>query len=192
MTVVDLDGPDLDWQEHAISGSDLPTRMVMLHANAETSTRTVLVDFPPGWKRDAVGHQPAGEEMVILTGSLSISGTTAPAGSYLLVEPRATRSATSVAGSTRALVWFSGPGGGWADGRDVDAGSITTVPVDLGLSRRATKRMPGSVSVHIDLPEMTYPCDVDVLWTEDGSWAHVPYGKLVPALPGPVVIRHWS
>lgn len=192
MTVVDLDGADLDWQEHTISGSDQPARMAMLHANAETNTRTVLVEFPPGWKRDAVGHQPAGEEMVILSGALSISGTTASEGSYLLVEPRATRSATSVADGTRALVWFSGPGGGWADGRDVDSGAISTAPVDLGLSRAPSKRMPGSVSVHVDLPELTYPHDVDVLWTDQGRWAHVPYGEVVPALDGQVVIRHWS
>ena len=189
---VDLDAADLDWREHIISGSDKPARMVMLNANSETNTRTVLVEFPPGWKRDAVGHQPAGEEMVILSGALSISGKTAPAGSYMLVEPRATRSATSVEDGTRALVWFSGPGGGWADGRDVEAGAISVAPVDLGLFRAPTKRMPGSISVHHDLAAQVYPNDVDVLWTEQRRWAHVPYGQVVPALSGKVVLRHWS
>ncbi len=100
MTVVDLASGDLAWMEHNISGSDKPARMVMLHADAESNTRTVMVEFPPGWVRDAVGHQPAGEEMVILSGALSISGQTAAAGDYLLVEPRATRSATSVEDGT--------------------------------------------------------------------------------------------
>ena len=66
LTPTDLDGADLEWREHQISGSEKPARMVLLHADAERQTRTVMVEFPPGWKRDAVGHQPAGEEMVIL------------------------------------------------------------------------------------------------------------------------------
>ena len=52
--------------------------------------------------------------------------------------------------------------------------------------------MPGSVSVHDDLAEQTFPTDVDVLWTEHRRWAHVPSGELVPALPGPAVVRHWG
>jgi hypothetical protein len=191
MTTTDLNG-DLSWLEHTISGSDKPARMVMLHASAERNTRTVLVEFPPSWTRDAVGHQPAGEEMVILTGSLSISGETAPAGSYLLVEPRATRSATSVEDGTRALVWFSGAGGGWTDGASDDAGAISAAPVDLDLSRAPSERMPGSVSVHEDLSEQTFPTDVDVLWPDRGRWAHIPSGDLVPALTGTAVVRHWS
>ena len=151
-----------------------------------------MVEFPPSWKRDAVGHQPAGEEMVILSGALSISGETAPAGAYLLVEPRATRSATSVEDGTRALVWFSGPGGGWTDGADVDAGAISTAPVDAGLSRAPSDRMSGSVSVHDNLAEQTFPTDVDVLWTDHQEWAHVLSGELVPAKSGQAVIRHWG
>lgn len=187
MTTTDLDAADLDWREHNISGSDRPARMVMLHADPERQTRTVLVEFPPAWKRDAVGHQPAGEEMVILSGTLSISGVTARAGSYLLVEPRATRSATSVEDGTRALVWFSGPGGGWTDGPAGDGGSISTSPVSVELSRVPDDRMPGMVTVHDDLPEQVFPIDVDVLWTDHRRWAHVPSGEPVPALSGQAV-----
>lgn len=191
MTTTDLNG-ELNWLEHTISGSDKPARMVMLHASAERNTRTVLVEFPPAWTRDAVGHQPAGEEMVILAGALSISGQTAPKGSYLLVEPLATRSATSVEDGTRAVVWFSGPGGGWTDGASDDAGAISTAAVEVGLSRAPSDRMPGSVSVHEDLSEQTFPTDVDVLWPDHSRWAHVASGDLVPALTGTAVVRHWS
>ena len=52
--------------------------------------------------------------------------------------------------------------------------------------------MPGSVSVHDDLPEQTFTTDVDVLWTSPRRWAHVPSGELVPAIPGPAVVRHWA
>jgi hypothetical protein len=191
MITADLDATDLDWRDHQISGSDKPARMVLLHADAERNTRTVMVEFPPSWKRDAVGHQPAGEEMVILSGALSISGQTAAAGGYLLVEPRATRSATSVLDGTRALVWFSGPGGGWADGMNGDPGAILTAPVSTRLSRVPSGRMPGSVSVYDDLAEQTFPSDVDVLWTDHRQWAYVPSGEPVPARSGQAVVRHW-
>ena len=78
--ITDLDSPDLTWIEHHIAGSDDPARLAMLHADAARQTRTVLVQFPPGWRRDAVGHQPAGEEMVILSGALSMSWVTAAQG----------------------------------------------------------------------------------------------------------------
>ena len=191
MTTTDLNG-ELSWLEHNISGSDKPARMVMLHADAERNTRTVMVEFPPGWVRDAVGHQPAGEEMVILAGALSISGQTASAGEFLLVEPRATRSATSVEDGTRALVFFSGPGGGWTDGADADPGEISVRTAESALLRGPSDRMPGSVEVYEDLAGRTFPTDVGVVWTESGEWAHVPAGTEVPLRRGRAVVRVWS
>jgi hypothetical protein len=192
MTTIDLDGSDLQWAEHNIAGSDQPAKLVMLHADAERQTRTVLVQFPPGWKRDAVGHQPAGEEMVILTGALSISGVTAGLGDYLVVEPRATRSATSVADDTRALVWFSGPGGGWTDGSAADAGTAAVAPLAAGEQRGAHAELVGTVTVHDELAEQAFDADADVLWTETHEWAHVPAGTTVPARPGQAVVHHWG
>jgi len=188
----DLDGADLEWREHAISGSDKPARMVLLHADAERQTRTVMVAFPPGWKRDAVGHQPAGEEMVILDGALSISGSTAAVGDFLVIEPRATRSATSAADDTRALVWFSGPGGGWTDGPAADAGTLGAAPLAVGTQRGPVDELVGTVSVHDELSEQAFEADVDVLWTEDRHWVHVPAGSTVPARPGRAVVHHWG
>ena len=80
MSTTDLNAPDLSWLTHAIAGSEQAADMVMLRADAERQTRTVLVRFPDGWRRDAVGHQPAGEDMVLLSGALSISGLTAGGG----------------------------------------------------------------------------------------------------------------
>ena len=155
----------------------------MLHADAERQTRTVLVQFPPGWQRDAVGHQPAGEEMVILDGALSMSGVTAGPGDYLVVEPRATRSATSVTDGTRALVWFSGPGGGWTDGPAADAGTATVAPLAAGEQRGPHAELVGTVTVHDELSEQAFEADVDVLWTEARQWAHVPAGTTSPRTP---------
>jgi len=192
MTTTDLDGADLVWLEHNIAGSDQPAKLVMLHADAERQTRTVLVRFPPGWKRDAVGHQPAGEEMVILDGALSMSGVTAGLGDYLVVEPRATRSATSVADGTQALVWFSGAGGGWTDGAAADAGTATVAPLAAGEQRGPHDELVGTVTVHDELAEQAFDADVDVLWTEARQWAHLPAGTTVPAYPGRAVVHHWD
>lgn len=192
LNAVDLNAADLTWIEHAIAGSDQPAKLAMLHADADRGTRTVLVAFPPGWRRDAVGHQPAGEEMVILSGALSISGQTAHAGDFLVVEPRATRSATSVRDDTRALIWFSGPGGGWADGEAEDAGAARAATLEPGEQRGPHDELVGTVVVYDDLPEETFPVDVDVLWTADDTWAHVPSGELVPGRPGRAVVRRWG
>ncbi|MCD4524404.1 hypothetical protein [Nocardioides sp. cx-173] len=192
MTVLDLDAPDLEWREHQIAGAEKPARMVLLHADAERGTRTVMVQFPDGWRRDAVGHQPAGEEMVLLSGALSISGHTAALGDLLVVEPRATRSATSVADGTRALVWFSGPGGGWTDGPAADAGTARVAPLAVGEQRAAHDELVGTLSVHDDLPEQSFDADVDVLWLDERSWLHAPAGTTVPARPGRAVVRHYG
>jgi hypothetical protein len=189
---IDLTGADLAWLEHNIAGSDQPAKLVMLHADPARETRTVLVEFPPGWKRDAVGHQPAGEEMVILEGALTISGVTAGLGDYLVVEPRATRSATSVADGTRALIWFSGPGGGWTDGPAADAGTATVAPLAVGEQRGQHAELVGTVTVHDELAEQAFDADVDVLWTEDRHWLHAPAGTTVPARAGRAVVRHWA
>lgn len=191
-TLVDLDAPDLTWIDHAIAGSDRPARLSMLRADAERGTRTVLVRFPDGWRRDATGHQPAGEEMVILSGALSISGHTAAAGEYLVVEPKATRSATSVADGTSAVVFFSGAGGGWADGEASDAGSISVAPVVPGDLRDERAGLVGTASVLAEADRQVFDVDVDVVWPATRQWAHVPAGHPTPDVPGQAVVRRWG
>ncbi|WP_372728533.1 hypothetical protein [Nocardioides sp.] len=189
MTMIDLDSPELTWIEHAIAGSDLPAKLSMLHADEATGTRTVHVKFPDGWRRDVVGHQPAGEEMLILTGALTVSGHTAGVGGYLVVEPRATRAATSVADGSSAVVFFSGPGGGWADGEAADAGAITLLEVAPGGSRTERPGLVGSTIFTEDAAGSTYDVDADVCWPEGRTFAHVPAGTPVPEGTGVAVVR---
>ena len=165
----------------------------MLHADAERGTRTVLVRFPDGWKRDAVGHQPAGEEMVLLSGELTLSGLTVGTGELLVVEPRATRSATSVADDTRALVWFSGPGGGWTDGPAADAGRPRSRRWRPGSSAVPTRELVGTVTVHDELARdrsstPTSRCS----GPRTRHWARVPAGTPVPVRPGRAVVHHFG
>ena len=189
MTVIDLDSPDLTWIEHAIAGSDLPAKLSMLHADEARGTRSVFVKFPDGWRRDVVGNQPAGEEMLILTGSLTLSGHTADAGEYLVVEPRATRAATSVADGTSAVVFFSGAGGGWADGEAEDAGAITLLQVVAGKGRDELPGLVGSTLFIEDATGTTYDVDADVCWPTARAFAHVPAGTPVPEGTGVAVVR---
>ena len=192
MTVLDLDSAELTWLEHNIAGSDQPAKLVMLHADAERGTRSVLVRFPDGWRRDAVGHQPAGEEMVLLSGGLSMSGQAVEVGELLVVEPHATRSETFVADGTSALVWFSGPGGGWTDGSAGQPGAATVSPLAAGEQRPARPELVGSITVYDDLAEQSFDVDADVLWPGDRHWAFVPAGAPVPARPGRAIVHRWG
>ena len=190
LTTIDLDSPELAWIDHAIAGSDRPARLSMLHADESGGTRTVFVKFPDGWRRDAVGHQPAGEEMLILSGALTLSGFTAGVGQYLVVEPKATRSATSVADGSSAVVFFSGAGGGWADGEATDAGDVSLVSVAPGEIRPERPGLVGSTSVSADVSGKVFDTDLDIVWPTARRYAHVPAGEPVPDVTGQAVIRH--
>lgn len=189
---VDLDAADLTWVSHLIAGSDLPASLVLLHADAERQTRTVLVAFPDNWRRDAVGHQPAGEEMVLLTGALSISGSTAAAGEYLLVEPRATRAATSAANGTRALIFFSGSGGGWTDGAAAEPGAVSVAPLTEGAVRAPQGEMSGLVEVFDTVSSRVFDTPVDIVWPAALRWVHLPAGAPAPDVDGVAVVRTWA
>lgn len=188
-TVVDLTADDLAWGEHQIAGAEKPAGIVMLGANAERGTRTVMVRFPDGWTRDAVGNQPAGEEMAVLDGALTISGLTCAAGQVLVVEPRATRSATSTLDGTCAVVWFSGAGGGWSDGEAADAGAIELFTADAELDRGARDGLVGNLVARDDVAGAVLDTDAEVLWPAERRWAAVPAGTPVPDIAGFAIIH---
>lgn len=191
LKVIDLDSPDLTWGTHQIAGAELPAGMTMLRADAERGTRVVVVTFPDGWRRDATGNQPAGEEMVVLTGALSISGLTISAGQMLIASPFATRAATTVVDGTSALVWFSGPGGGWSDGEADLPGAAVVHTVDATLSRPAADGLVGSIEARESVAGETFADDVDLYWPAARTWAFVPAGTAAPQIEGLAIIHHW-
>lgn len=188
-TVVDLTADDLAWGEHQIAGAEKPAGIVMLGVNPELGTRTVMVRFPDGWTRDAVGHQPAGEEMAVLDGALSISGLTCAAGQVLVVEPLATRAATSTTDGTCAVVWFSGPGGGWADGESSDAGSLELFAADADLDRGARDGLVGNLVARDDVAGAVLDTAVEILWPATRQWAAVPAGVPAPDIAGFAIVH---
>lgn len=189
LTIVDLDSDQLVWGDHQIAGAEQPARIAMLRADADAGTRTVIVQFPDGWTRDAVGHQPAGEEMAVLSGELSISGLTCTPDQVLVVEPRATRAATSTADSTRAVVWFSGAGGGWADGQAADAGTAELLAADASLVRGRRDGLVGSMFARDDVAGVVFDTGTEVLWPQTRRWAYVPAGTSVPEIRGFAIVH---
>jgi hypothetical protein len=189
---VDLTSADLTWSEHQIAGAEKPARIALLRADAERGTRTVVVRFADGWTRDAIGNQPAGEEMVVISGALSISGLTCGVGEMLIVAPHATRSATSTLDGTAAVVFFSGAGGGWADGVAENAGDMELLTVEPGVTRGARPGLVGEVKVLADAAGAVLPVDADIFWADAHTWAFVPAGTPAPAISGQAVIHTWA
>lgn len=192
MSVVDLNSPDLRWVEMVPAGSDLSTRMCPLWSDDERGLRSVLVEFPAGWRRDRAGHQPAQEEAVVLDGAMRISGFEAGSGHLLVVPPNATRRETSSNGRTLALVWMTGDVGGWQWGEALVSEGIRVVALGHGEVRPAGGTLRGSVDVRSDVGGQTFGHDVDVLWAEGQRWVHLTAGQAAPDVAGQVVLKHWS
>ncbi|GAA1108402.1 hypothetical protein GCM10009668_30740 [Nocardioides dubius] len=161
----------------------------MLRMDADAGTRSCVVAFPEGWERAVTGNQPAGEEMVLLSGGLTMSGHAVAVGEALIVEPRATRAATSTTGATAAVVWFSGPGGGWADGEADDAGTVTVLGLADGELRAPGAGLVGSLLGRDAVAGEVFDTDVEVLWPQARRWAFVPAGAPVPEVDGFAVVH---
>lgn len=192
MSVIDLDSPDLEWFDLLPAGAEQTTRMSALWRDDERGLRSVLVEFPDDWHRDATGNQPAQEEMVALNGAMLISGLRAGVGQLLVGAPHATRSATSNDGPTRVVVWFAGAPGGWAEGPAEPAVEMAVVDLVPGMVRPHAEGLVGAVEVRDDVAGATFDVDVDLLWIAERRFLHLAPGEVAPDLGGPVVIRHWA
>ncbi len=190
--IVDLDSPDLAFNSYAIAGSDVAADLAMLHADDSRAVRAVLVAFPDGWRREGTGHQPAAEEMVVLSGALSMSGQTCDTEHLLSAAPHATRSATSVLDGTRAVVWFAGAPGGWQEGAPSEPGVLRVLPLAPGTVRAPVDGLIGSVEVREDVAGATFDVDADLVWPGSAQYAHLPAGTPAPQVPGRVVVRLWG
>ncbi|MGH1564992.1 hypothetical protein [Mumia sp. DW29H23] len=188
----DLFDDALEWASFAPAGADQKAEMVLLYQSADATSRTVFVRFPAGWQRAMTGHQPAGEEMLVLEGALSMSGSTCRPGQLLVVEPRATRSQTGTEDETRALVWFSGAAGGWTEGPADEPGTLTVSDLAPGTVRAGGGTLSGSVE-QVDGADLgSFDHEVDVYWPSLGRWAHLGAGEAAPAGEGVAVVRHWA
>lgn len=189
MSLTDLSSDQHEWLEATIAGADLKARMYPLHVDLARGTRTVLLAFPDGWRRPASGTQPAGEEFVPLAGALTMSGTRVAPGEVLVVTPRALREQTSSEDGTRAVVFYSGSGGGWVDGDGLATGSVAVHAVETGVVRAETEGLVGRLELHEKLPEDGLGVDAEVVWVESQQYAFIPRGGIPPQVEGPVLVR---
>ena len=185
--VVDLDTPGLDWAEVTMPGASSPVRLVRLHADGSTGASVSLVRFPPGWTRPVTGHYTCAEEIAVLEGSISVSGTAHLAGAYARLPERATRAASATgAEGCLAVAWFSGPPR-WQDGVADDA------PASGGEAGAAGSVLLGSLAeLPGALPETAaVTAGFDVTFLDARAWAYVPHGTPFPDLPGRALVRRW-
>lgn len=189
MSIVDLMSDSHEWLEARISGAELTARMYPLHVDLERRTRTVLLTYPDGWHRCTSGTQPAGEELVALTGGFTMSGCQVAPGEVLVVTPRALRAETSSDDGTRAIIFYSGPGGGWDEGDGLVAGTVESREIVTGVVRAAEEGLVGRLEVVDEVPADGFEVDAEVVWLESSQYAFVPRGGLPPAVAGRALVR---
>lgn len=189
MSTTDLASDQHEWLEASIAGAELKARMYPLHVDLARGTRSVLLTFPDGWNRPAVGTQPAGEEFVPLAGSLTLSGHRVGVGEVLVATPRALRSNTFSEDGTRAVVFFSGSGGGWEDGDASVAGTIVKHELVEGFVRDSDEGLVGTLELLEAMPEDGLDVDAECIWIDELKYAFVPRGGLPPQIEGRVVVR---
>lgn len=189
MSIVDLASDQHEWLEASIAGAEGTVRMYPLHVDLQRGTRAVLLAFPDGWARPASGTQPAGEELVPLAGGLTMSGHHVGVGEVLVVTPRALRAATSSEDGTRAVVFYSGSGGGWVEGDSLAAGTIDVRPLTEGSVREKTDGLVGRLELLPEVPEDGFDVDVEVVWLQSQQYAVIPRRGLPPQIEGEALVR---
>ncbi len=95
-----------EWMNVPIHDSNINVDMHRLESTAGGAA-SLLVRFPAGWRRDAVGHYLCDEEFVVIKGQLNLSGHVYQAGEYGFVPALGQRFASSVEGETWAVAWFN-------------------------------------------------------------------------------------
>jgi hypothetical protein len=192
--VVDLDG-ELDWVDFEIPEANTPVRLFPLPSRA----LTVLVWFPEGWKRDAMGRYSASEEIVFLDGTLEMSRETYSAGDWAYVPAGVTRVGTAARSEVLTVArfdgparWYSGsPGEGSPNGRSLLRGSLDptgdAVNSPLGAGRAwLLRRGAGEEAWLLDAPPAGEVASrsAELVALEPRTWASVQAGERFPGLEG--------
>lgn len=188
---IDLRSPGLPYARVTIAGSPDPVDVARLHADPDTGAGVSVVRFPATWRRPATGYYACAEELLVVDGTLVVTGHTYAAGVYGYLPPYATRSASATPGGCLALAWFSARPI-WAEGT---ADGAITHPAAYGdpLGQRRPRR-PDVVGESAVVAQAPVSVDVptELVSTSSWQWALVPPGDPVPALPGPVLVRSWA
>ena len=107
MTEVTLPS-EYDWREAKIPGGSSPVILARLSLDRQSGASQSLVRFPAGWYRPVSGWYSADEEILVVEGSLQMSGVTHRTGDYAYVPASYLRSSTTTEDGCLVLAWFSG------------------------------------------------------------------------------------
>jgi hypothetical protein len=183
-SIVDLRGP-LAWTAFDIPGGTQPVELVRLRIEPATKATVAVVRFPRGWRRTVEGCYEVAEEVVILDGSLEMSGATYPRGTWAWFPPRYLRSDQATPDGALAFARFEGPAR-WTPGSGEIAGVESRPIADPGILRAET-----AVQSRIDAeaPAHTAAGETEILELSSWRWAWVAPGTPPPAFAGPCFVR---
>lgn len=179
------------WRSMTLPDASPAVELHRLFLDAATRTTVSLVRFPPGWQRAVTGHYDVGEEFVLLSGDLTVSGVAYAAGDWAWLPPSSVRSASASRTGALALALFTG----------VPSWSPHAPPSGSGVkSLRGKVTAPallrpdenqGWTDVVKPAPARAGDVSLDVLWPASAMWATAAPGESLPPLPGLAVVRHW-
>ncbi len=202
MTDVSLP-PAYDWREVNIPGGTGPVSLARLSVDRDSGATQSLVQFPAGWSRPSLGWYSEDEEILVIEGTLQMSGATYSTGGYAYVPAGYLRSSTSVGSGCLVLAWFSGRptwhednrhGQGYDEGNLVEA-TWTELPVELGplgAGRRLREKGSRTSWILENEDRIKTPTKTDLFSLGDRTWAQVPSGTRGPKMLPPVFARAWS
>ena len=189
--MIDLCGNALPWMAVRIGGSDRDVELTRLHVDSSSRATTSLVRFPRGWQRPGTGHYACAEELLVLEGAITVSGTAYAAGDYGYLPPFVRRTASATPEGCLALAWFSGPPV-WTEGGAEDRVTHPGVHGPAETGRRLPRDdVPGGSSVSPAVPAAV-PAPSELVSLTDWTWVLVASGDPVPSMPGPIFVRSWT
>lgn len=190
--IVDLDG-SLSFASFPIPGGNMPVQMAVLRDEPSIRARTLVVRFPSGWRREGPGFYEAAEELVVLSGSLQMSGITYAPGDWGYVPTMATRFETVSATETVVFARFAGAaryheGAGSAD--EHRRLSLRSISLDAKSPLQGAGRLLNDEAVQaswlLDAPPPNTPAvhETELLALDQTQWSFTPAGEPLPAAKG--------
>ena len=105
-----IQAPDLPWVEGLYSGARRDVQSKILSIDESGRDSTVIVRYPPGWRRDTTEHLTAHEEMLVLDGEIEINGIAYGPQHYGFLPARHVRTtASSLNGATVLTMFYDAP-----------------------------------------------------------------------------------
>ncbi|AQZ64250.1 unnamed protein product [[Actinomadura] parvosata subsp. kistnae] len=169
-----LDDAGLPGRAFLLPGSNVPVRLARLGCSA------TLVRFPPGWERAERGHYLAGEEFVLLSGELRVSGITYLPGQHGWLPAGTLRHSCAAPHGALAFTAFAGQATWVRSDRDEPDGPAQRTPLEsVVIPRGGLPLTPHSALLDTPIPlDRTAEVITVPTWTWERS-ALIPEGRVL-------------